>query len=181
MTVAPPAAVTSTGLVREMKEDRVSHVERIGLQRGETRADSQKLHLSIAELGGFYDVERQLTRAISRLPQDTSWSALRDAFETHLTETRREVSRLERVIEDLWEKVRNHRADVPPSAPETTVPIPVGSGASFGPTGMPHTREDYDADGDDTLVAWARAIGDEPTADLPAAGSDEIGAKPSTR
>ena len=144
----------------------------------------------------FYGSTHQMplypgTGALSETGAGNIWNAplrdgdagdtFRDAFETHLTETRREVSRLERVIEDLWEKVRNHRADVPPYAEETTVPIPVGSGASFGPTGMPHTREDYDADGDDTLVAWARAIGDEPTADLPAAGSDEIGAKPSTR
>ena len=123
-------------------------------------ADSEKLYLSIAELRDFYDVERQLTRALSKLPQGTSWSALRDAFEAHLAETRREISRLERAVEGLWEMIRSHREDALPTAPDTTLRISVRSNASTGPTGVPHSREDYDDSGDDMLVAWARAISD---------------------
>jgi hypothetical protein len=169
---------------RQLGEDRVSHVEWAGRQRSESpMANSEKLYLSIAELRDFYDVERQLTRALAKLPQGASWFALRDAFEAHLTETRREINRLERVVEGLWEMIRNHRDDVPP-VPDTTVRISVRSGASTGPTGVQHRREDY-GDHDDTLVAWARAIGDhdpgdDGTDDLLETGSDETGPEPST-
>ena len=131
-------------------------------------ADSEKLHLLIAELRDFYDVERQLTRAVSKLPEGNSWCALRDAFEMHLTETRREISRLEHVVKAVWETDRNRREEVPAPAPDTAVRIPIRSSASVGPTGVPHSREDYDDGDDNTLVAWARAIGyDEPGDDRP--------------
>jgi hypothetical protein len=124
--------------------------------------NAEKLYLLIAELRDFYDVERQLTKALSKLPEGNSWCALRDAFETHLTETRREVGRRERMIEGLWETVRNHRDDVPPSAPSTAVRVTVRSCASTPQAGVPHSREDYDhGDDGETLVAWARAIGDD--------------------
>lgn len=160
----------------------MTHVGLIGLQRGESpMADSERLHFLIADLRDHYDVERQLTKALSRLPAVASWSAPRDAFETHLTETRREVSRLERAIEDLWERVRNHRDDAPPPASETTVRVSVPSSAATGPTSMPHRREDYDAAYEDTLVAWARAIADEePTDNLNETASDRTESKPAT-
>ena len=144
----------------------MSHVEGAGWQRSDApMADSEKLHLLIAELRDFYDVERQLTKALSKLPHATSWSALRDAFEAHLTEARREIGRLERMVEALWEMVRNHKDDDPPCVPQTTVRVAVRSSASTCPTCLPHSREDYDGGEDDTLVAWARAIGDDQPGD----------------
>lgn len=159
----------------------MSHVERAGLQWGESpMADSEKIHLSIDELHDLYDVERQLTRALSKLPPGGSWSALRDAFETHLTQTQREIRRLEGGIESLWEKVRNHRDDLPPSTPDATVRISVRSSVSTGSTGLPHSREDYDAGDADTLLAWARAIGDDEFADDRSdIRSDRTGSRPS--
>ena len=122
----------------------MSQIERAGLQGSEwPMADSEKLYFSIAELRDFYDVERQLTRALSKLPEGSSWFALRDAFEAHLTETRREISRLEGVVEGLWEMIRTHGDDVLPAASGTTVRISVRSSESTGSNAAPHGREDY--------------------------------------
>jgi ferritin-like metal-binding protein YciE len=63
------------------------------------------------ELRDTYDAEKQLTKALPKLAKTATSEALRDAFESHLEETRGHVARLEQVFESLDEKVRGKHCD----------------------------------------------------------------------
>jgi ferritin-like metal-binding protein YciE len=54
-----------------------------------------------AQLGDLYDAEKQLLTALPKLARAANAQELREAFETHLQETRGHVERLERVFSDL--------------------------------------------------------------------------------
>ena len=63
-------------------------------------ADTGTLHDAfIDELRDTYDAERQLTKALPKLAKAASSPELRDAFESHLEETRGQIERLETVFE----------------------------------------------------------------------------------
>jgi ferritin-like metal-binding protein YciE len=54
-----------------------------------------------AQLGDLYDAEKQLLAALPKPAGAANAQELREAFETHLQETRGHVERLERVFSDL--------------------------------------------------------------------------------
>ena len=124
----------------------------------------------IDELRDTYDAERQLIKALGKLAKAASSPDLREAFETHLEETRGQVERLEQVFESLDEKVRGKHCD---------------GIAGIIEEGKSIMEEDFDDDTMDacliaagqraehyemaaygTLVAWARAMGHSEVADL---------------
>ena len=75
-------------------------------------ADAGTLHDAfIDELRDAYDAEKQLTKALPKLAKAASTPPLREAFETHLEETRGQIERLEQVFESLGEKVRGKHCD----------------------------------------------------------------------
>jgi ferritin-like metal-binding protein YciE len=122
------------------------------------------------ELRDSYDAEKQLTKALTKLAKAARSSELREAFESHLEETRGHVDRLERVFESLDEKVRGKHCD---------------GIAGIIEEGRSIMEEDFDDDAMDacliaagqraehyemaaygTLIAWARAMGHKEAADL---------------
>jgi ferritin-like metal-binding protein YciE len=75
-------------------------------------AEAGTLHDAfIDELRDAYDAEKQLTKALAKLAKAASNPKLRDAFETHLQETQRQIERLEQVFESLDEKARGKHCD----------------------------------------------------------------------
>jgi ferritin-like metal-binding protein YciE len=75
-------------------------------------AESGTLHDAfLDELRDTYDAEKQLTKALPKLAKAATSGALRDAFESHLDETRGHVERLERVFESLGEKAKGKHCD----------------------------------------------------------------------
>jgi ferritin-like metal-binding protein YciE len=134
-------------------------------------ADAGTLHDAfIDELRDTYDAEKQLTKALGKLAKAASSPDLREAFETHLEETRGQIERLEQVFESLDEKVRGKHCD---------------GIAGIIEEGKSIMEEDFDDDTMDacliaagqraehyemaaygTLVAWARAMGHTEVADL---------------
>jgi ferritin-like metal-binding protein YciE len=124
----------------------------------------------IDELRDAYDAEKQLTKALPKLAKAATSQELREAFETHLTETQGHVSKLEEVFASLDEKVRGkHCAGI----------------AGIIEEGKSVMEEDFDDDVMDacliaggqraehyemaaygTLVAWARAMGHEEAAGM---------------
>jgi ferritin-like metal-binding protein YciE len=75
-------------------------------------AESGSLHDAfLDELRDAYDAEKQLTKALPKLAKAATSPVLRDAFESHLEETRGHVERLEQVMEGLGEKVRGKHCD----------------------------------------------------------------------
>lgn len=55
----------------------------------------------VQELGNLYSAEQQLVEALPDMASKAHSYALREAFETHLEETRRHVERLEQVFGDM--------------------------------------------------------------------------------
>ena len=65
----------------------------------------------VDELRDMYDAEKQLTKALPKLAKAATSPELREAFESHLEETRGQIDRLEQVFESLEEKVRGKHCD----------------------------------------------------------------------
>jgi len=57
--------------------------------------------LLIEELKDLYSAEKQITRALPKMAKKTTNDQLRQAFETHLEETKGQIQRLERAFEIL--------------------------------------------------------------------------------
>lgn len=75
-------------------------------------ADPGTLHDAfLDELRDTYDAERQLIKALDRLAKAAGSPDLREAFETHLDETRGHVDRLERVFESVDQKPRRKHCE----------------------------------------------------------------------
>src|SRR5687767_8810277 len=75
-------------------------------------AEAGTLHDAfVDELKDMYDAEKQLTKALPKMAKAAASSELRDAFETHLEETRGQIERLEQVFETLDETAKGKRCD----------------------------------------------------------------------
>src|SRR5262245_2798372 len=75
-------------------------------------AETGTLHDAfLDELRDLYDAEKQLTKALPKLAKTATSAKLREAFESHLEETRGHVERLEQVFETLEEKARGKHCD----------------------------------------------------------------------
>jgi len=141
-------------------------------------AEAGTLHDAfIDELRDTYDAERQLTKALTKLAKAARAPELREAFSTHLEETKGQIERLEQVFESLDEKVRGKHCD---------------GIAGIIEEGKSIMEEDFDDDTMDacliaagqraehyemaaygTLVAWATAMGHTEAADLLQENLDE--------
>lgn len=124
----------------------------------------------IDELRDAYDAEKQLTNALPKMAKAANSPDLRSAFETHLDETRGQITRLEQVFESLDEKVRGKHCDgiagiieegkavMEEDFDEATTDACLIAGGQ--------RAEHYEMAAYGTLVAWARAMGHSEAADL---------------
>jgi len=62
--------------------------------------------LLVDQVRDLYDAEKQLVRALPKMAQAASSDDLQRAIQSHLEETRNQVSRLERVFEELDKPVK---------------------------------------------------------------------------
>jgi ferritin-like metal-binding protein YciE len=122
------------------------------------------------ELRDTYDAERQLTKALPKLAKTAASADLREAFESHLEETRGHVDRLERVFESLGEKVSGKHCDGIAGIIEEGKSI---MEEDFDQATMDacliaagQRAEHYEMAAYGTLVAWARAMGHDEAADM---------------
>ena len=122
------------------------------------------------ELKDSYDAEKQLTKALPKLAKAATSAELRDAFESHLEETRGHVERLEQVFDLLEEKARGKHCDGIAGIIEEGSSV---MGESFDETtmdacliasGQRAERSKIAAYG--TLVAWAKTMGHDEVAVL---------------
>jgi len=126
--------------------------------------------LLIDELRDTYDAERQLTKALPKLAKTAASADLREAFESHLEETRGHVDRLERVFESLGEKASGKHCDGIAGIIEEGKSI---MEEDFDEATMDacliaagQRAEHYEMAAYGTLVAWARAMGHDEAADM---------------
>jgi len=122
------------------------------------------------ELRDSYDAEKQLTKALTKLAKAASSPKLRQAFESHLEETKGHVERLEQVFESLDEKVRGKHCDGIAGIIEEGKSI---MEEDFEETTMDacliaagQRAEHYEMAAYGTLVAWAQAMGHSEAATL---------------
>jgi ferritin-like metal-binding protein YciE len=134
-------------------------------------AETQTLHDAfIDELRDTYDAERQLLKALPKLAKASSSAELREAFESHLEETRGQVARLEEVFASLDEKVRGKHCDGIAGIIEEGKHVmeedfdEATMDACLIASGQ--RAEHYEMAAYGTLVAWARAMGHDDAADL---------------
>jgi len=134
-------------------------------------AESGTLHDAfLDELRDSYDAEKQLTKALPKLAKAATSPELRQAFESHLEETRGHVERLEQVFELLDEKAKGQHCDGIAGIIEEGGSV---MGEDFDESTMDacliasgQRAEHYEMAAYGTLVAWARAMGHEEVAVL---------------
>jgi ferritin-like metal-binding protein YciE len=122
------------------------------------------------ELRDTYDAEKQLTKALPKLAKTATSAELRDAFESHLEETRGHVDRLDQVFQSLGEKPRGKHCEgiagiieegksiMEEDFDEVTMDACLIAAAQ--------RAEHYEMAAYGTLVAWARSMGHDQAADL---------------
>ena len=134
-------------------------------------AETGTLHDAfLDELRDAYDAEKQLTKALPKLAKAATSPVLREAFESHLEETRGHVERLEQVMEGLGEKVRGKHCDGIEGIIEEGQSV---MEEDFDETTMDacliaagQRAEHYEIAAYGTLVAWAKAMGHDDAAAL---------------
>jgi ferritin-like metal-binding protein YciE len=115
------------------------------------------------ELRDLYDAEKQLTKALPKLAKTATTPKLREAFESHLEETRGHVERLEQVFEGLDEKARGKHCDGIAGIIEEGKSImeegfdKVTMDACLIAAGQ--RAEHYEIGAYGTVIAWAEAMG----------------------
>jgi ferritin-like metal-binding protein YciE len=141
-------------------------------------AEAGTLHDAfIDELRDTYDAEKQLTKALPKLAKAASDPKLRQAFETHLEETRGQIERLEQVFESLDEKVRGKHCDGIAGIIEEGKSVmeedfdDATMDACLIASGQ--RAEHYEMAAYGTLVAWANAMGHAEAARLLRENLDE--------
>jgi ferritin-like metal-binding protein YciE len=127
-------------------------------------AESGTLHDAfLDELRDVYDAEKQLTKALPKMAKAATSPVLRDAFETHLEETRGHIERLERVMEGLGEKPKGKHCDGIAGIIEEGKAImeedfdEAAIDACLIAAGQ--RAEHYEIAAYGTLAAWAKAMG----------------------
>jgi|SRR5579872_4991069 len=126
--------------------------------------------LLIEQMRDLYDAEKQLVKALPKLAKTASNEQLKEAFESHLEQTRGHVQRLEQAFEALDEKARSK----PCAAMKGLI--------EEGKETMEEDLEDalmdsaiicaaqkvehYEIAGYGTLTSWARSLGLDEVAQL---------------
>ena len=124
----------------------------------------------IDELRDAYDAEQQLVKALPKMAKAASSSSLREAIESHLAETREQVTRLEEVFASIEEKpTGKHCEGIAGIIEEAQAVIE----EDFDDVTMDacliasnQRAEHYEIAAYGTLVAWAQAMGHTEAADL---------------
>lgn len=115
------------------------------------------------ELRDAYNAEKQLTKALPKLAKAATAEQLRQAFTSHLEETRGHLAKLEQVFGSLGEKVRGKHCDGMAGIIEEGKSV---MEEDFDDSTMDacliasgQRAEHYEMAAYGTLVAWAQAMG----------------------
>jgi ferritin-like metal-binding protein YciE len=129
------------------------------------------------ELRDLYDAEKQLTKALPKLAKTATSSQLRDAFESHLEETKGHVDRLEQVFETLEERARGKHCDgiagiieEGKSIMEEDFDEPTMDACLIA---AGQRAEHYEIGAYGTVIAWAQAMGHREAVNLLQQNLDE--------
>jgi ferritin-like metal-binding protein YciE len=129
------------------------------------------LHESLLdEIRDLYHAEKQLVKALPKLAKAATNEDLREAFESHLEETREQVTRLEQVFAALGEKVRakpcHGMMGIIEEGSENLQELDRGAVLDAVLIAGAQRAEHYEIGSYGTAVAWARLLGLEDVASL---------------
>lgn len=131
----------------------------------------------LEELRDVYDAEKQLIKALPKLAKASSSSDLREAFESHLEETRGHVERLERAFDSLDERASGkHCEGIAGIIEEGKSVIDEEFEAATMDAcliGAGQRAEHYEMAAYGTLIVWARGMGHNDVAELLQKNLDE--------
>ena len=131
----------------------------------------------VDELRDTYDAERQLTKALAKLAKAATSPGLREAFETHLEETKGQIERLEEVFQSLDEKVRGKHCEGIAGIIEEGKALMEedfdDATLDAGLIAAGQRAEHYEIAAYGTLVAWAKTMGHTDAAALLQENLDE--------
>ena len=65
--------------------------------------------LYVEQLRDIYDAENQLMKALPKMAKTATNEELKAAFEHHLEQTEEQITRLDRIFEELGEKAKGHK------------------------------------------------------------------------
>src|ERR1700746_2453876 len=128
------------------------------------RLDSLR-DLLLEELRDLYSAETQLVEALPKMAEAASSNELKTAFEHHLEQTRRHVSRLENIFQEIGEKATGETCEAMKGLiKEGEVLIKAQGPAEIryaGLIGAAQRVEHYEIAGYGTARSLARRLGDE--------------------
>lgn len=126
--------------------------------------------LLVEEIKDLYHAEKQLTKALPKMAKAATHDDLREAFESHLEETRGHVTRLEEVFAVLDEKPRAKTCEgmlgIIEEGNELLQEDADGSVLDAGLIAAAQRAEHYEIGSYGTCVAWARLLGQDEAASL---------------
>jgi ferritin-like metal-binding protein YciE len=119
--------------------------------------------LLVEEIKDLYHAEKQLIKALPKMAKAATHEDLREAFESHLEETREQVTRLEEVFAALDEKVKAKTCEgMAGIIEEGNHLMQEDAEASVMDAGLiaaAQRVEHYEIGSYGTCVAWARLLG----------------------
>ena len=137
----------------------------------------EKLFLN--ELKDLYSAEKQITRALPKMAKAASSEELREAFQTHLEETRGQIERLERVFELIGAKASAKTCEgmkgLLEEGSEIIEEADEGEVRDAGLIGAAQRVEHYEIAAYGTVRAMAQTMGNAQVADLLQQTLDEEG------
>lgn len=126
--------------------------------------------LFLEELRDLYSAENQLVDALPKMAEAAGSSQLKTAFEHHLEQTRRHVSRLENIFQEIGEKATGETCEAMKGLiKEGEVLIKAEGPAEIrdaGLIGAAQRVEHYEIAGYGTARSLARRLGDERVASV---------------
>lgn len=126
--------------------------------------------LLIEQMRDLYDAEKQLVKALPKLAKTASNEQLKEAFESHLEQTRGHVQRLERAFEILDQKARSKPCQAMKGlieeGKETMGEDLEEALMDSAIIGAAQKVEHYEIAGYGTLKTWARSLGLDEVAEL---------------
>ncbi len=120
----------------------------------------------LSELADVYDAEKQITKALPKMAKAAEHEELKEAFETHLEETERQIERLDEVFEALGEKPKGKKCKAMQgiiAEGEEMIKNDEGDAALIAAA---QKVEHYEIATYGSLVSWARLLEEEEAADL---------------
>jgi len=119
--------------------------------------------LLVDELRDIYHAERQLVRALPKLAKAASSPELREALESHLTETEGHVTRLEQAFDILDEAAKTKTCagmlGIVEEGSDLIKEKARGSALDAGIIAGAQRAEHYEIAAYGSVMAWARALG----------------------